>query len=224
MAKVARITPFLSNVCLKPNPLNDQITDLLRDAIIFGEIKPGSRLMEREVADKMGVSRAPVRDAFLRLETEGLIVSRRSGRYVITLDDEQIKSIYSVRRVLECYAIQLAVEHINDADIDALSEMLAGLRGAHDQVDMVAFSRWDMEWHTYLWNLAGNVYLKRLLGSIYGPITMVVANSAQGTQTSQLLAEHEVVFAAIADRDAQRAVAGMDVHLTNACARLVENT
>lgn len=216
------IPTFLHDVSLKPSLLNDRVTDLLRDAIVTGNVAPGSRLVEREVAEHMGVSRAPVRDAFLRLETEGLIESRRDGRYVITLDDEQIAALYSVRHILEGYAVRLAVARITDAEIDTLGTTMSAFRNACCQGDTASFPRWDMRWHAFVWDVAGNPYLTRLLRSVYGPIAMAVyANSAKEGHWGQLLAEHEETFAAIADRDANRAEAAMDAHLNNACARLV---
>ncbi|NLE85386.1 MAG: GntR family transcriptional regulator [Myxococcales bacterium] len=170
----------------------------------------------------MGVSRAPVRDALLRLETEGLIESRRDGRYVITLGSEQIESLYAVRRNLEGLALRLAVASITDGHVAELQDLVAGLRSACMDEGTESFARWDVELHARLWDVAGNAYLTRLLHAVSGPIAMVVhACSAERAHRSDIVSEHEVLLSAVAARDVERAVAAIDTHLRCACTRLL---
>ncbi len=93
--------------------LKDQVNDLLRDMIISGRFPPGTKLIEREIADYLGVSRAPVRDALLQLEKGRLWLSiNRNGRYVIELSERDIRELYQVRNALEKLAVELATQNI----------------------------------------------------------------------------------------------------------------
>ena len=85
--------------------LKDQAADILRDQIISGEISPGSKLVEREVAELLGISRAPARDALMQLEKEGLVVSQLDARYVIELTERDIRELHAIRLVLERLAV-----------------------------------------------------------------------------------------------------------------------
>ncbi len=119
--------------------LRDQITQRIRDAILDGTYKPGERLVETAIADQLGVSRAPVREAFSALEWEGLVVNvPRRGYSVIDFTDKDIDEIYSLRLLLEIGALRRAVERFTEQD-------LAGMQRVVDELDEAARQKTDPE-------------------------------------------------------------------------------
>jgi len=202
--------------------LNEQAADLLRDTILRGEIPPGTKLGEREVARMLGVSRAPVRDALLRLEGEGLVTSRRDGRYVIDLDREDFVELFAVRRVLETLAIRLAVASVSDSDVVRLREIMAELEKAYAAQDAATYALWDVRMHHCLWRMAKNRHLARVLHSLAGPISMTVFASASDSEGwCYRLYEHEELLAGLEARDADAAAAAMERHLDNSLSRIL---
>ena len=106
-------------------PLRDVVFETLRDAIIRQVLKPGERLMEIQLADEMGVSRTPVREAIRKLELEGLVVMvPRKGAYVAGVSMKDIHEVYEVRSALEMLAVTLAAERITDEELDALERQV----------------------------------------------------------------------------------------------------
>jgi DNA-binding GntR family transcriptional regulator len=140
--------------------LKDQTTDLLRDHIVSGRIPPGTKLVEREVAAQLGVSRAPVREALTELEKEGLIVSRSGGRYVIKLTQEDVRELYQVRFVLEKLAVELAVRNNTPDNCARLDRALEAMREAVAERDRATHVKADVEMHWLVWRQAGNQHLE----------------------------------------------------------------
>ena len=106
-------------------PLRDVVFENLRDAIITQVLKPGERLMEIQLADEMGVSRTPVREAIRKLELEGLVVMvPRKGAYVAGVSMKDIHEVYEVRSALEMLAVTLAAERITDEELNALEQQV----------------------------------------------------------------------------------------------------
>lgn len=109
--------------------ISDIIYRKLRDQIFSGEYQVGQRLKERDLAKQLNISRTPIREAFMRLENEGLIVSQpRRGVIVKGITKEDITEIYSIRCSLECLAVETAIDRITDQEIKKLQEINARMR------------------------------------------------------------------------------------------------
>lgn len=105
-------------------PLRDVVFENLREAILEGKLKPGQRLMEVQLAEQLGVSRTPVREAIRKLELEGLVVMLpRKGAYVANMSLKDIMDVLEVRASLEGLAAYLAAERISDEDIKKLKDI-----------------------------------------------------------------------------------------------------
>ena len=124
-------------------PLRDVVFNTLRQAILRGELKPGERLMEIQLANKLGVSRTPIREAIRKLELEGYVVMMpRRGTYVANMSIRDINEIFEIRTALESLSNGLAAEHITDEELEHLQRLLVQhkpgdgksglLRGSHD--------------------------------------------------------------------------------------------
>jgi len=201
------------------NSLKEQTIDLLRDDIVRGRIPPGTKLVEREVAELMGVSRAPVRDALMELEKEGLVETRAHGRYVIQLSERDVQELYQVRLALEALAVRLAARHTCPENRTALLEKLEAMREAVARKDRAGHVRGDVEMHWLLWQQADNRHLFKMLGSMIGPVFMFVANNADAFDWQETLELHEELVACVNAGDEKAAAESMVRHLDNAISR-----
>lgn len=171
--------PGRESLRIDRNSLKTQSTDLLRSQIISGRIPQGTRLVEQELADLLGISRMPARDALVNLEHEGLVVSKPHGRYVIQLDKNDIEQLFQVRVVLERLAVgQAAQQRSPEADA-ALLANLQQMREAVARNDQDAYAQSDLEAHQIIWQQANNPYLLKMLNSIIGPIFMFIASHTE---------------------------------------------
>ena len=110
-------------------PLRDVVFNTLRQAILRGELKPGERLMEIQLANKLGVSRTPIREAIRKLELEGLVLMiPRKGAEVAEITEKSLRDVLEVRRALEELAVELVCEKITDEQIQELKDAAASFR------------------------------------------------------------------------------------------------
>jgi DNA-binding GntR family transcriptional regulator len=202
--------------------LKDQVAELLRDYVMGGRIAPGTKLVERDIAEAMGVSRAPARDALIQLEREGLVVSRPNGRYVIEPTGQDIQELYQVRHVLERLAIELATQNRSAEDSVALSAKLEEMKGAFVKRDRLAFARTDVEFHRLIWGQSGNRHLQKTLDSMSGAIFMFAANNADFYKWSTAFELHEELVNCINTGDTLAAVKRLELHNNETVARLLK--
>ena len=199
---------------LDRNSLKDQSTELLRSYIISGRIPPGTKLAERELADLLGVSRMPARDALMDLEREGLVVSRPNGRYVIELHPKAIDQLFEIRLVLERLAVSAAAANHSEQNCAALRANLEQMAEAITRNDRDAFVRADLEAHQLIWNQANNPYLLKMLNSIVGPIFMFISSHPDfQTNWRETLQLHQELADAICAGDAAQAVRSIEAQM-----------
>jgi DNA-binding GntR family transcriptional regulator len=119
--------------------VEDMVTWAIREAIVIGLYQPGDKLPQEKLATELGVSRVPVRASLRKLEAEGLvIISPHKGATVRRLAPEEVAEIYELRIVLETYALQSAIEHLTDEQIDALSQLADQLDASGDADELPA--------------------------------------------------------------------------------------
>jgi DNA-binding GntR family transcriptional regulator len=201
---------------LDRNSLKDQSTELLRSYIISGRIPPGTKLAERELADLLGVSRMPARDALMDLEREGLVVSRPNGRYVIQLDAKDVEQLFEMRLVLERLAVSAAATNHSPQNCAALHANLAGMAAAIARNERDAYVRSDLEAHQLIWHQANNPYLLKMLNSIVGPIFMFISiHTNFQTNWHETHQMHQELTDAICAGDVARAVASLESQMQN---------
>lgn len=155
--------------------------DAIRNAILKGELKPGDRIRENEISAQMGISRAPIREALIRLEHEGLIYSHPYRETVVSeiCIDEVEEVIVPVRRIIESYAARNAKKVMNDDDFQALFAIVSEMRDASAKDDLDMICDCDMRFHDFLikkcvsqslfsiWtNISGKIYSRFLYQGI----------------------------------------------------------
>lgn len=211
--------PMGAEFRLTRNLLGDRATELLRDAIVRGQIKPGDKLREHRVAESLGVSRAPARDALIRLEKEGLVVSRSTGRYVVDLDERDVRELYQVRLALETKAVELATQHACPLNAAALEAKVQEMGAAVADHDSVVFARNDIETHRLLWSQAENRHLYTILSSMAGLMFMFIARHAENYDWDETLQYHRDLVACVSSGDVDAACRSIARHIEQAYSR-----
>ena len=159
-----------SSKSLDTRTLKDQVVRLIRTAILSGKISAGGRLNESQLARELGVSRVPIREALQQLEQQGLVVNvPRRGKFVISLSDEEIQKINSLRLILEAEALRLCRAKITSEGIETLNRLNENMQQAGGLPEIEAAAL-DLEFHRTIWRYSGNEYLGKTLESITIPL------------------------------------------------------
>jgi DNA-binding GntR family transcriptional regulator len=193
----------------------DQAYAALRAAIVGAELEPGRRLSENQLADLIGVSRTPVRDALARLRDERLVaIVPQLGTFVTFIDEEAVADAHFVREALEVGAIRIAADGVDDGRMRALEDNLSAQERAVAADDAETFARLDDDLHHILCDLSGREVAWRLSERTRGQLDRVrLLSLPEAGYRDQVLAEHRAVVAAVVDRDAARAERELRHHL-----------
>ena len=196
-------------------PARDQVYLALREAIVSAELEPGRRLSENELADLLGVSRTPVREALARLRDERLVaIVPQLGTYVTLISQQGVADAAFVREALECSAIRLATPAADETALAALQANLAAQERAVAEEDAEAFDRLDDALHQSLCDLSGHDVAWTLSRRANGHLDRVRRLSLPDpAYMGEMVDEHRQVIAAVADRDADRAEQLLRHHL-----------
>ncbi len=139
--------------------LPDQVYEYLRGAIIRGELLPGEKLIELEIAAQMGTSQGPVREALQRLERDGLVEHRaRSATYVTRISSDEMYELFAIRSVIEGYAIERTAQTISPDQCIILDDLIGKMVAAGRQGELPALAEYDMQFHRRIveWSGSGN--------------------------------------------------------------------
>jgi DNA-binding GntR family transcriptional regulator len=184
--------------------LRDLVVEKLQEAIYFGRLAPGKRLVETELADMLGVSRAPVREAINELRTQGLVSTiPRRGSYVRETTEQDVREIYEVRKAVEIPAIQAALALQTDADVAALDHQIDEMRTRAREGDIRGFSGADVEFHRLTYAKCPNGRLLGLADQIATASRMIIMRSLTlgGVDLEQTARGHTTLRDAVATRD-----------------------
>ena len=192
---------------IEAESITDKVRTAIRNYVLSGKIQPGTRLVEAQLAEQLGVSRAPVREALLALETEGLVVSiPGKGAVVAEMTEEDLREIYTVRSVLEGLAMRLAAQAINRDGLNKLADIVARMKRAAQDGDAEQVAALDFEFHQQIWTLSGHKKLYQLLTGMMTQIRMFLAlNAKLYTDLLDNCMEHVTLFEALSSGDAGRA-------------------
>lgn len=188
-------------------PLRDVIFNTLRDAIVTGDLKPGERLMEVELAEKMGVSRTPVREAIRRLETEGLVtMTPRKGTHVAELSIKDIIDVLEVRAALDGLATELAARNIKQEHLRQLDNIHKQYTAALQKENLAMAIKKDVEFHDAIYNAAGNIKLMNVAGNLREQIYRFrVLYMKDFSNAADVLDEHQHIFRALSEQNYEMA-------------------
>ncbi len=198
-------------------PLRDVVFKTLRQAILRGELKPGERLLEIHLADKLGVSRTPIREAIRKLELENLVVMiPRKGAVVADITEKSLRDVLEVRRALEALAVKLACEKIQEDDIEELKTAAKEFEAALKKGDVTVFAEADVKFHDIIYRATDNERLIQLLYNLREQMYRYRVEYLKREEShATLLAEHQDIIQKIAARDEAAAVEAVCAHIDN---------
>lgn len=203
---------------LKNRALRDAIATAIRAAIAAGQLRPGDAVPEALIAEQMGVSRSPVREAFRKLEEQGLLVSYpHRGTYVATFDERDAEEIYQLRVGLEGLAVRWALEQGEGAALaDRLQRIVERMRPLIGTNLFGEMADLDSEFHTAIMEASGNSRLVQVWRGM-DPFVWMMVGAARRSEDEvvpdRLIPEHEELVEAIASLDVRRAEEAAHAHI-----------
>jgi DNA-binding GntR family transcriptional regulator len=195
--------------------LAEEIRRRIREQVLSGELPPGARLTEQGIAESMGTSAGPVREAFAALTGEGLLISfRHRGTFVSSASREEIRNAYQIRFRLEPYAAALLLDRITPATIDHLSGFVEEMRTAAAEGDYPAMSAADMRFHGVFYTGSGSALLASIWPLLEGVVRkfMAVGPPQLDVDLDEIVAKHELLLQHLAARDRVGLAAALDDH------------
>ncbi|MCM2534856.1 GntR family transcriptional regulator [Neobacillus pocheonensis] len=196
--------------------LSEQIYEALRERIIRGELQPGDRIVELEVAKNYGVSQAPVREAFLKLADEDLVVTQRNkGTFVSNFPVDEIDQLYDFRLMLEEFAIKRAFERLTDEDIEELKNYYNDMVYAGVNNDLEKIRIADEDFHTKIYKTADHKFLSNVWETLSSKLSRIWYLNSQVyfTNLSELASIHAPIIKAFQDRDLNGCIEAFHEHV-----------
>jgi DNA-binding GntR family transcriptional regulator len=199
-------------------PLREVVGEALREAIINGTLKPGERLMEIQLADELGVSRTPIREAIRRLELEGfLVMVPRRGTYVADLSIKDINEVFEIRTALDVLAAGLAAERITEDELEKMERLLVQIGEYIEISDAEKIVEADEQFHDVLYQASRNDRLVGIICNLREQFTRFrTISMAYPGRIKKTLDEHRHLVEAIAQRDVEVAQQCAREHMENA--------
>ena len=198
-------------------PLRDVVFKTLRQAILKGELEPGERLMEIQLAERLGVSRTPIREAIRKLELEGLVLMiPRRGAEVAKISEKNLRDVLEVRRSLEELAIDLACQRIQEEELETLREAQKEFSAAVAAGDAMEIAQTDEKFHEIIYSSTGNQKLMQILSNLREQMYRYRLEYIKDANKRQiLLVEHEQILKALSLRHVQEARLAVREHIDN---------
>lgn len=198
-------------------PLRDVVFNTLRNAILTGELSPGERLMEIKLADKLGVSRTPIREAIRKLELEGLVVNTpRKGAEVANISAADLRDVLEVRRSLEILAINLACQKMTSESLEELYENIQEFKRSIDSKATTDIAYTDVGFHDIIYKSTGNNRLIQILNNIREQMYRYRLEYIKDRESwNTLVDEHMAIYESIKKRDSEAAVRAILIHIDN---------
>lgn len=197
--------------------LHDQVVEALRSMIVLGELAPGTRIVENELAERLGVSRTPLREALKTLVLDGLIDSQiHRGARVKPLEPEETRALFDVIAVIEGLAAQCAARNMAAEELAALEDLHCRMRQCYDRGDRTAYFDINSAIHDQIVHLAANpvltdTHLRLMLRARRGRYLAIVSRE----RWQEAMEEHEALMQAFRDNSPASAFAIWQTHLTN---------
>lgn len=198
-------------------PLRDVVFNTLRQAILKGELEPGERLMEIQLADRLGVSRTPIREAIRKLELEGLVLMiPRKGAEVAKISEKSLRDVLEVRRSLEELAIELAIQRMTEEDMQTLVNAQEAFRQAVQEGDAMTIAETDEHYHDVIYNGTNNSRLVQMLNNLREQMYRYRLEYIKDSDKRQILVvEHDLILKAIQEHRVTEAKTAIREHIDN---------
>lgn len=184
--------------------LRERILETIRDAIMSGSLKPGEKVAEPELAERFGISRTPIREAFRQLESEGyLTVIPRKGAVVASFSPRDVEEFYAIKSILEGYAARRACEKLTSRELDKLSAINNKLRQLADEGDIKHFFKVHNDFHELFIKSANNEKLHDMINSLVKKFQRLrVESLSKPGRMHVSVDEHDKIIEAFRNKDA----------------------
>ena len=198
-------------------PLRDVVFHTLREAILKGELKPGERLMELQLAAKLRVSRTPIREAIRMLELEGLAVTvPRKGAEVAKMTEKDMEDVLQIRRALDELAVGLACDNMTEEKLAELHEALVRFEKSTKTGDVRQIAQTDIEFHEVIYQAADNPKLVNLLNNLREQMYRYRVEYLKSDDVYPvLIQEHEKIYEGLKHKDKKMVVELVGYHVVN---------
>lgn len=198
-------------------PLRDVVFNTLRQAILTGELKPGERLMEIHLADRLGVSRTPIREAIRKLELEGLVTMiPRRGAEVAQITEKSMNDVLEVRRALDALCVELACDRITDGELENLRQACDAFEAAVKTKDAKKIAQADVALHDIIVRATGNQRLIQLVNNLSEQMYRYRFEYIKDSRQHQnLIEEHRIIYRSIVNKDKETAATAARTHIDN---------
>ena len=198
-------------------PLRDVVFKTLREAILRGDLKPGERLMELQLAAKLGVSRTPIREAIRMLEQEGLAVTvPRKGAEVAQMTLKDMEDVLEVREVLDELAVKLACTKVNEEQLARLIKVQEEFELSTVGDDVKKIAEADVAFHEVIYEIADNPKLVRILNNLREQVYRYRVEYVKDPKNYPvLIREHENIVEGLKAKDVRMATHAMHEHVEN---------
>lgn len=198
-------------------PLRDVVFNTLRQAILKGELGPGERLMEIQLAERLGVSRTPVREAIRKLELEGLVIMvPRKGAEVAGITEKGMKDVLEVRKALEELAVELACQKVTEENIEYLEQHLVNFENIILTGDLTDIAEMDVDFHDAIYSATDNGKLVQMLYNLREQMYRYRVEYIKDEEKRiTLLEEHKEIIHALKNRNTTAAKDAIRKHIDN---------
>ena len=198
-------------------PLRDVVFNTLRKAILTGELKPGERLMEIHLANRLGVSRTPIREAIRKLELEGLVIMiPRRGAEVAQITEKSLKDVLEVGRALDALCVELACDRIDEEATQQLKKACEEFERATETKDATTIAKADVELHDIIVRATGNQRLIQLINNLSEQMYRYRFEYIKDeNRHDNLIDEHRMIYESIVKRDKEGAARAAKIHIDN---------
>lgn len=198
-------------------PLRDVVFNTLRQAILRGKLKPGERLMEIQLANKLGVSRTPIREAIRKLELEGLVLMiPRKGAEVAEITEKNLRDVLEVRGALEELAVRLACGRIGREEIEKMKQSALDFEASLVSDDITKIAEADVAFHDIIYLATDNLRLIQLLNNLREQMYRYRVEYLKQKECHQkLLREHQAIIKAIENGEGDKAAVITSQHIDN---------
>lgn len=198
-------------------PLRDVVFQTLRQSILRGELEPGERLMEIHLADRLGVSRTPIREAIRKLELEGLVVMiPRRGAIVASITEKDLQDVLEVRRTLEIMAAEIACDRITPEQLAELADAGREFRKLKDSDDYTSLAAADVRFHDIIYAATDNQRLISILNNLREQMYRYRLEYLKDSGSHEKLdGEHEAIYESIHNGDKEAVCAMIGQHIDN---------
>lgn len=198
-------------------PLRDVVFKTLRKAILTGELKPGERLMEIHLANQLGVSRTPIREAIRKLELEGLVIMiPRRGAEVAQITEKSLRDVLEVRRALDALCVELACDRISAEETEQLKKACDKFEHATKTGDATTIAEADVALHDIIVQATRNQRLIQMINNLSEQMYRYRFEYIKDeSRHDNLVNEHRMIYESILCKDKKKAAEASKMHIDN---------